>query len=71
MDTNEKAPKRPRDMNQLAKLVGDIATGEAEEVTPEPTGEAARKRGDARAAKLTAEERSAIAKKAAEARWSK
>ncbi len=28
-------PKRPRDPNQLAKLIVDIATGEAEDVNPD------------------------------------
>ena len=66
-----KPPKRPRDMMQLAKMVGDIATGDTkkpEEAAPVPNTAAA-KRGKARAAKLTPEERKAIAKKAARARW--
>lgn len=70
MDTS-KPPKRPRDMNQLANLVGKIATGEAEnqfELEAEPK---AAKRGKTRAEKLTAERRSEIAKKAAAARWGK
>jgi len=71
MDTNGKAPKRPRDMNQLANLVGRIATGDVEDEPPEPTDEVARKRGEARAAKLSPEERSEIARKAANARWNK
>ncbi len=29
-----KHPKRPRDPNQLAKLITDIATGEAEDEAP-------------------------------------
>lgn len=70
-------PKRPRDRNQLAKLVVDIATGEAEEApVPEKNPAAVAlgklggaKGGKARAAKLSAERRSEIAKKAAEARW--
>ncbi len=68
-DTNGKQPRRPRDMNQLANLVGKIATGEAEDEFDE-TDPAARKRGEARAEKLTPERRREIAKKAAEARWS-
>ncbi len=64
-------PKRPRDANQLAKLVVDLATGEASEL--QPKAEAQRKGGlrggKARAEKLSAEERQAIAKKAAKARW--
>ena len=58
-------------MNQLAKLVGDLATGEAEEVTQEPANEAARKRGDARGATLTPKQRTETARMGAEARWSK
>lgn len=69
-------PKRPRDVNQLAKLVLDIATGEEPDAMPEeetPKLLAAmrrgRKGGKARAGVLTPEERSEIAKKAAKARW--
>lgn len=74
-------PRRPRDRNQLAKLVVDIATGEAEE--PKETGPeknpaavalgklGGAKGGKARAAKLSAKRRSEIAKTAAQARWSK
>ncbi len=67
-------PKRPRDVNQLAKLIADIATGEAEDVTPPAKAEGQVKGGKiggkARAEKLTPEERSEIARKAARARWS-
>ena len=62
-------PKRPRDVNQLAKMIVDLATGQAEESKPVPASRS--KRGTARAQKLTAEERSRIAKKAAAARWRK
>jgi hypothetical protein len=31
-----KTPKRPRDPNQLAKLITDIATGDAEDERPAP-----------------------------------
>lgn len=71
-------PKRPRDTNQLAKLVADIATGEAADESPatgkDPAAVALGRKGGlkggaARAKKLTAEERSVIAKKAAAARW--
>lgn len=64
-------PKRPRDTNELAKLIVDLATGEAEEA-PEKDASArslGRRGGKARAAKLTSRERSEIAKNAAEARW--
>ena len=70
-------PKRPRDPNQLAKLVVDIATGEAENTrpaVPTPATEARRKGGlkggKARAAKMTPKERSEAARKAALTRWS-
>jgi hypothetical protein len=62
-----KTPKRPADVNQLAKRIVDLATGMAEE-EPAPDPKAVQ-RGKARAAKLTAEKRSEIARKAAEARW--
>ena len=58
---------RPRDTNQRAKRVVDIATGQASDEPAEPTGRA--KGGKARAAKLSAERRREIAKQAAESRW--
>lgn len=68
-----KNPKRPRDINQLAKAIADIATdGE-----PEETAQTKRARkgglagGKARAKSLTAEERAEIARLAATARWKK
>lgn len=74
-----KKPKRPKDPNQLAKLIADIATGEAEEKPTEGKDPAAvvlgrkggLKGGKARAEKLTPEQRSDIARKAAENRWKK
>ena len=75
--------KRPRDLNQLAKLIVDIATGDEVDLPPTPEQEgksdAAVKRGKlggpkggtARAASLPPEERRRIAQKAAAARWSK
>lgn len=71
----EKPPKRPRDPAQLAKLMIDIASGEATE--GEPTAKQARshkagvKGGPARAKSLTPEQRSEIARAAASARWKK
>lgn len=66
-------PKRPRDPNQLAKLIADIATGDAQDKPPAEKAEGQVKGGKiggkARAEKLTPEERSEIAKKAAKARW--
>jgi hypothetical protein len=72
-----KRPKRPRDPMQLAKLIGDIATGQVPDDSPRgpvsPATEARRKGGlkggKARAKKLSARKRKAIAKKAARARW--
>lgn len=66
--------KRPRDPNQLGKLVVDIATGEVADHSPEPgkaPGRAAGGKigGRARAEKLSSEARKAIAKKGADKRW--
>lgn len=75
MDCMSKTPKRPRDPNQLAKLMIDIATGEGE--TPERTPNEARAAkagavgGPARAKALTPQQRSEIASIAAAARWKK
>jgi len=73
----EKHPKRPRDLNQWAKRMVDIATGEVSdrEPTPEergvdPAASAMGKRGGpARAASLSPERCAEIAKKAASSRW--
>jgi hypothetical protein len=73
----EKQPKRPRDPNQLAKLVVDIATGQVDDRPPTPEergkdpGAAAlgRKGGNVRASRLSAEQRREIARKASQARW--
>lgn len=71
-------PKRPRDVNQRAKLIVDIATGEAEDENPdEGKNKAAQemgrkggqKGGKARWANMTPEERSDAARLAAQARW--
>ena len=78
----QKRSRMPRDPNQLAKMIADIAWGEAEaEPVPETPAKnpaavalgklGGAKGGKARAAKLTAEQRSEIAKKAAAARWGK
>jgi hypothetical protein len=69
--------KRPRDPNQLAKLVVDIATGQTEDTVSESKRNPSKKRsgglsgGKARAQKLSAKERRQIAKKAANKRWGK
>lgn len=66
-------PTRPRDTNSLAKFIVDLSTGEETEPEMSPKARAGQmgglKGGKARAAKLSPEERSAIAKKAAKARW--
>jgi len=67
---------RPRDPIQLAKLIGDIATGQAEDTVsekkrnPNTRGRAGGlKGGKARAQSLSSTKRKAIAKKAAKSRW--
>ena len=65
-------PKRPRDANQLAKSIVDIATGATEDSVPtkaEGQRKGGLKGGKARAEKLSAAERSEIARLAASARW--
>jgi len=74
-------PKRPRDPNQLAKLIADIATGQVDDafVTDDGRDLAAvmlgrrggLKGGRARADALSPARRKEIAKRAAAARWSK
>jgi hypothetical protein len=76
-----KKPKRPKDVNMLAKNIVDIATGEPQtpQVPPIAKNPAAvalgrlggLKGGNARAAKLTEEQRKEIAKKGAAKRWGK
>ena len=72
-----KHPTRPRDPNQLAKAIADLATGEVAD-SPEigASSEATTlgrlgglKGGRARAQKLTPERRAEIASRAAAARW--
>ncbi len=75
----QKPIKRPRDPIQLAKLIGDIATGTVEDKADDGKDPKAVNRGSlggkvggkARSAKLTPEKRSRIAKRAAAARWKK
>jgi hypothetical protein len=71
----EKTPKRPRDPNQLAKLMVDIATGEAGQPEQSANVKRASKAGavggPARAKALTPQQRSEIASIAAQARWKK
>jgi hypothetical protein len=74
----DRSSKRPSDPNELAKRLVDEATGAAPKYDPDEGKDPAAvalgrkgglKGGKARAAKLTAEERIAAAKKAAAARW--
>jgi hypothetical protein len=75
----QKRPKRPRDPNQLAKLVVEIATGQVEDRPPTPEEQGkdpaaaamGHKGGNARAARLSSEQRREIARKASQARWGK
>jgi hypothetical protein len=75
----KRSRKLPRDPNQGAKAIVDLATGQAE---PGPDPDAGKdphavalgrrgglKGGKARAAKMTKKQRSESAKKAARARW--
>lgn len=73
-----KRSSKPRDLNALAASIVDDATDEAPELGAQPDKDPAAvelgrrgglKGGKARAAMLSAQERSEIAKKAAEARW--
>ena len=74
------APKRPRDVNALAKsivdeAVGDLQTRGTQNPDKDPAAVELGRRGGlkggrARAAKLSAARRSAIARKAAQTRWS-
>jgi hypothetical protein len=70
---------KPSEINSLAAAIAGEATGEVPKTPPPPKKNRAavalgrkggKKGGPARAKALTAEQRSEIAKKAAEARWS-
>ena len=75
-----KRSSKPRDVNSLARSIVDEATGGKSETAPDPDAgknpaavELGRrgglKGGKARAKKLSAKQRSEIAKKAAATRW--
>ncbi len=65
-------PKRPRDANQLAKFIVDVATGEIEEKKKaKDQVKGGKIGGKNRAAALSPEQRSEIARVAAQARWKK
>jgi hypothetical protein len=72
--------KRPKDFNQRAKSIVDLATGEINEINPNEGKNPAAfelgrlgglKGGKARAEKLSPERRKEIAANAAKKRWSK
>lgn len=76
----DRSRKRPRDPNELGKQLVDEATGSVPKYNPDegkdPAAVALGRRGGlkggkARAAKMSTEERSEAARKAAAARWSK
>jgi len=80
----DRSSKRPHDPNQLAKLIIEIASGEANDVKlplvaerqKDPAAVALGRRGGlkgglARASKMSPEERSAVARAAANARWAR
>lgn len=74
MPKGPKGEKRPADVIGAAVMVAKIATGEIEEKTEDDGKDPAavalgKKGGKARAKKLTAKQRSEIAKKAAAKRW--
>jgi hypothetical protein len=75
-----KYPKRPRDPNQLAKFIVDVATGEATDPDPDQGkdpaavkrgGSGGLKGGRGRPERMTPAERKASARNAVTARWSK
>jgi hypothetical protein len=73
-----KRSKKPADLNRLAKAIVGDATDEASQPLHQKNAAAVElgragglKGGKARAANMTAEQRSKAARKAAKARWSK
>lgn len=69
-------PKRPRDLNQLAKAIANIATGEGDSAKADMKNSEGQRLGGlrggaARAKVLSPNRRSEIAKAAAKVRWSK
>lgn len=72
MAKGPKGEKRPADLNRRAFDIVRIASGEVEDTPPStkksPGGKVG---GNARASKLSPEERSRIAAKAAASRWSR
>jgi hypothetical protein len=71
MPKGPRGEKRPADVIGNAVMVARIATGEIEETIEEKPGRvrSGKAGAKARAEKLTSQERSDIARKAANARW--
>ena len=78
MPNRSSKPKRPRDTNLLAKNIVSLSVGDVVDADPDygknPAAVAlgrlgGLKGGKARAASLSSERRTEIARKAAEARW--
>lgn len=77
MPSRSSKPKMPRDPNQLAKRIVDLASGSAKETRDDGKNPHAvalgrlggQRGGKARAESLTSAQRRAIAEKAASARW--
>ncbi len=71
MPRGPRGEKRPADVIGCAVMVAQIATGETEEKLPKLSGRfrSGLAGAQARAKSLTPEERHAIAKRAAAARW--
>lgn len=74
----DRSSKRSRDPNELARQIVDEATGDAPPFNPDEGKDPAAvalgrkgglKGGKARAEKMTAEQRSEAARRAAQARW--
>jgi hypothetical protein len=74
MPKGPKGEKRPADVIGAAIMVAKIATGELTDDIPlrkKQASKGGKKGGKSRAKKLTPEQRSAIARRAALARWKK
>lgn len=71
MPKGPQGQKRPADTIAAAIMVAKISTGEIEEKLKEPSGKvrSGKAGAKARAEKMTEGQRSAVAKKAARARW--
>ena len=70
MPKGPKGKKRPADLNRRAFAIVQVASDDADDNPKQGRpAEAGKAGGNARAKALTAEQRKAIAEKAAEARW--